>query len=105
MAQLKLSMSEHHANTIRRLAAERGLGISAFVVDQIVGTQDVELAPESVARLDEFGHGLAALGGYGRETRQLLEALAERVAGLESGGVDLGPLDRRLARLEEMAGI
>lgn len=102
MAQLKLNLSDVDADAIRRLARERGMHISAFVRDAILGAQEVELAPESIERLDDFGARLDAIEARLEGFVRAADALRNRVSGLE-GGLDLEPIDRRLSRLEALA--
>lgn len=97
MAQLKLSLSDVDADAIRRLASERGLGISAYVRDVVLGSEEVELAPNSLQRLDRADAAL-------RLIKERVERVEQQSAGLDPSD-QIEALDRRLGRLEEMAGL
>jgi hypothetical protein len=90
MAQLKLTLSTQDVTAIRGLARARGLSVSVLLRDAVLGEPVDQIAPDDVQRLDHVD--------------ERLERLHRRVDALEQG-TDVDGLDRRLTRLEEMAGL
>lgn len=101
MAQLKLSLPQQDIDTIRRVAAERRMTVSAFLRDSALGVQEVELPPQSMERLTMLESYVSDIA---RDLTLAVDQLRGRVTGLE-GAVDLEPIERRLSYIEERAGL
>jgi hypothetical protein len=98
VAQLNLTLPEGDADAIRARARERGLPISVFVRDAILGEREIVLRPEQVGRLDRAEAALAGL-------RSDLVSLTRRVdqAAEREPWDQIELLDRRLGRVEQLA--
>jgi hypothetical protein len=96
VAQLNLTLPEGDADAIRVRARERGVPISVFVRDAVLGERESVLAPEQVGRLDRAEAALAVL-------RSDLVSLTRRIDQAAVPWDQIEALDRRLGRIEERA--
>lgn len=105
MPQLKLTLPQSDIDQIRRLAHERGLSTSVYLREAALGEAEVELAPESVGRLDAFERRLSEFTSWGSDLGRDLNSLAARLSALERSTDRVDALDQRVSRVEELAGL
>jgi len=99
MAQLKLTLSDADVDAIRDQAQRASKAPSVYLRDLALGEAPEVLSADSVQRLDDFEERLEHFTRAANALRLRVETVEQALSSDPTEG-----LDRRLSRLEEMAG-